>query len=98
MPNTDLCQSAENEHFELLNGGAVSQEMSFGRVAILSTQQCFCNHLKIFIAFFLWFYNNKWGDGKMKALKCNSHEFNTIETKLELGQPNRVKHSPDLCW
>lgn len=34
----------------------------------------------------------------MKALKCNSHELNTKETKLELGQPNGVKHSPDLCW
>lgn len=34
----------------------------------------------------------------MKALKRHSHKLNTIETKLEIGQPNAVKPSLDLNW
>lgn len=39
----------------------------------------------------LRFYKNKWGNGKMKALQCNSHELNTIKTKVELGEPDALK-------
>ena len=63
-------------------------------------QQCFCNYLGFFFYYAvpLWFYKNKWGNGKMKALKCNSHELNTIKTKVEIGQPDAVKYSLDLNW
>lgn len=46
----------------------------------------------------LWFYKNKYGDRKTKALMRDFHELNTIKTKLKIGQPNVFKHSPDLCW
>lgn len=75
-----------NEHFELLHGGAVSQELSSGAVAIFI---CPARLLQLFESFSyvwpLWLYKNKWGNGKMKTLKCNSHELHTIETKVERG-------------
>lgn len=89
------------EHFELLHGGAVSQEPRSGTVAIFSCTAMLLQLLGIFFFYYavpLWFYKNKWGNGKMKALKCNSHELNTIKTKVEIGQPDAVKYSLDLNW
>lgn len=61
MPNSDLYKSSENEHFELLHGGAVSQEMSFGSVAIFYLRS---NVSAIIWKFLLHFspmvYKNKW--------------------------------------
>lgn len=88
------------EHFELLHGGAVSQEPSSGTVIIFFSRTAML--LQLLEIFYytvpLWFYKNKWGNGKMKALQRNSHELNTIKTKVERGQPNAVKYSPDFNW
>ena len=51
MPNSGLYKSSENEHFEQLHGGAISQEMSFGNVAIFIYTAMFLQILEIFIAF-----------------------------------------------
>lgn len=68
MPNSDLYKSSENEHFELLHGGAVSQEMSFW--------QCYHFYLHSNVSAIIWkfllhfspmVYKNKWEDGKVKV-------------------------------
>jgi hypothetical protein len=57
----------ENEHFERVHSGVVTQHLSLGGAASFI---CTARFLQLFENFYcifpLWFYKNKWGNGKME--------------------------------
>lgn len=100
MPKSDLYKSTEKRAFWAIAWRCCQPRAKFwNRCHFFSCTAMLLQLLEVFYYTMpLWFYKNKWGNGKMKALQCNSHEFNTIKTKVEIGQPDAVKYSPDLNW